>query len=239
VSARVGFDLLIVSDGQPCLPARVAQALAAAEPGRVAVLLREPQRRAAELLALAATLRALTLAHGALLLISDRVDVALAAQADGVQLPEAGFSPQVARALLGPAALIGVSRHDAAGLSSAARDGADYATLSPVHVVPEKAAPLGHAGFAHALRDARSHEGATSLPVYALGGVRAVDVSGLVQAGARGVAVMREVLAAADPAARLGGLLAALATARAAEAGAPLDPRAVPAQPAAHERTDD
>jgi thiamine-phosphate pyrophosphorylase len=204
--ARVGFDLLIVTDGKPRLRERIELALSRVTPGRVAILLREPQLPTRELVALGLALRTSADERGALLLVSDRVDVALAIDADGVQLPEAGFAPEQARALLGSHALIGVSRHAAASLLEAAARGADYATLSPVHAVQGKAPPLGIEGFARAIRDA-------ALPVYALGGIRHEDVAALVARGARGVAVMRAVLSANDPAGATRRLLDALARA--------------------------
>ncbi|MDB4990115.1 MAG: thiamine phosphate synthase [Myxococcaceae bacterium] len=201
---RARFDLLVISDGRTRLIERVQRAVASAEPGRVAVLLREPQLRTAELVALARALRSVCDEAGALLLLSDRVDVALAVDADGVQLPESSFPPDLARTLLGRHAVIGASRHDRVGLEAAAARGADYATLSPVHQVDGKGEPLGLAGFAAQLAGA-------SLPVYALGGVRHADIPELLAAGARGVAVMREVLSAEDPGASTSRLLAALA----------------------------
>jgi thiamine-phosphate pyrophosphorylase len=201
---RAAFDLLIVSDARPALYERVERALATAEPGRVALLLREPGLATRPLLALARALRALTRARATALLISDRLDVALAVGADGVQLPELGFRPDEARDLLGEKAWIGVSRHSRAGLCEAALEGADYATLSPLHAVEGKAPPLGHEGFRAAIAE-------VTLPVYALGGVRIEDVPLVLESGGRGVAVMRDVLAAADPASRTERLLAALA----------------------------
>jgi thiamine-phosphate pyrophosphorylase len=203
---RVGFDLLIVTDGQPRLRERVDLALSRVTPGRVALLLREPQLRTRELVALGHALRASADERGALLLVSDRIDVALAIDADGVQLPEQGFAPEQARALLGKHALIGVSRHERTSLLEAAARGANYATLSPVHAVDGKAPPLGLDGFARAIAGA-------SVPVYALGGIRAEDVGPLLARGARGVAVMRAVLKADDPALAARRLLDALARA--------------------------
>jgi thiamine-phosphate diphosphorylase len=199
-----GFDLLIITDGRPSLLDRLERALSQAQPGRVAVLLREPTLATSALLATAIAARRLTRAAQALLLVSGRVDVALVVEADGVHLPERGVTPAYARSLLGERALIGASRHDAQGLVAAQADGADYATLSPVHHVEGKALPLGIDGFA-ALR------GATELPVYALGGVKLSDVPALLAVGAHGVAVMREVLSADDPGASTRQLLAALA----------------------------
>jgi thiamine-phosphate pyrophosphorylase len=201
---RASFALLVVTDARPALYERVECALSSAQPGRVALLVREPGLSTRALLELSRALRTLTEARGVQLLISDRLDVALAVRADGVQLPEVGFPPAVARRVLGPAPLIGVSRHSRQGLCDAADEGADYATLSPVHAVAGKAPPLGHAGFAAAIAD-------VALPVFALGGVRVEDVPGLLGIGARGVAVMREVLAADDPAERTRSLLDALA----------------------------
>ncbi len=201
-----GFDLLIISDGAPALCARIERALAHAEPGRVAILLREPGRASAELLELGRTLRALTHERGARLLVHDRIDLAMALGADGVHLPEAGMPPETVRSLLdscAPELLIGASRHGAEGLASAAAAGADYATLSPVYLVAGKAPPLGADGFAALCARA-------GLPVFALGGVRAAHVPALQAAGARGVAVMREVLSAEDPGAATSRLLAAL-----------------------------
>lgn len=204
---RVAFDLLIVSDARPALYERVERALSAAQPGRVALLLREPGLATRPLLELARALRRLTESRDAHLLISDRLDIALAVRADGAQLPELGFAPAVAREVLGPQALIGVSRHSRDGLCEAAQQGADYATLSPLHAVDGKAPPLGHQAFGAALAE-------VGLPVFALGGVRLEDVPLVLASGARGVAVMREVLSDDDPGARTQKLLAALAKPR-------------------------
>ncbi|MET0286638.1 MAG: thiamine phosphate synthase [Polyangiales bacterium] len=203
---RVGFDLLIVTDAKPNLRERVDLALSRTSPGRVALLMREPQLSTRELVTLGRALRASADERGALLLVSDRVDVALAIDADGVQLPEHGFAPEVARSMLGAHALIGVSRHQRGSLLEAAARGADYATLSPVHTVPDKAPPLGLDGFARAIAGA-------SVPVYALGGIRSEDVGPLLARGARGISVMRAVLAADDPALATRRLLDALARA--------------------------
>lgn len=197
------FELLIITDGASELLSRVERALLGAEPVRVALMLRRPGATASELLALALPLRALTRALGVALLVNDRIDVALAVGADGVHLPEVSFPPEVARQLLGPDAYLGASRHDAAGLASAHPSVLDYATLSPVHAVEGKAPPLGIDGFARLAKHAR-------LPLFALGGVGELDVAPLREAGAYGVAVIREVLDARDPAMSTRRLLEAL-----------------------------
>lgn len=197
------FDCIIVTDEGPDLLPRVARALSGSTPNRVAVQLRHKRAPASELFALARDLRTLTRQRGQSLLINDRVDVALAAEADGVHLPEASLPIETVRKLLGPRAWVGVSRHDMKGLFEAARDGADYATLAPVHAVPGKGPPLGMAGFARTIAPVR-------MPIYALGGIQPEHVPELRQAGARGVAVMRGVLGAHDPAQALSELLGLL-----------------------------
>lgn len=197
------FDLILVTDAAPDLLTRLTRALLGSEPGRVAIQLRVPGQPARGILDLASELRALTRAHEATLLINDRIDIALAVEADGVHLPETGLPVEVARKLLGPHRWVGTSRHDLKGLFEAARAGADYATLSPVREVPGKGVPLGISGFSRTI-------GAVRLPVYALGGITAEDVPALRQAGARGVAVMREVLSADDPQAAVYDLLTLL-----------------------------
>ena len=99
--------------------------------------------------------------------------------------------------------LVGRSCHDRASLVAAAAEGCAYATLSPIFPTASKPG-YGPALGTAALRDA-------PLPVWALGGIGAANAAACVKAGAAGVAVMGEVMRAADPAATVAGILAALA----------------------------
>ncbi len=184
------------------LAERVAAALAALPPGRVAVQLREKDLGGRALLALALALAAVCRAAGQRLVVNDRLDVALASGADGVHLPAAGVPPAEARRLLGPAAIVGVSCHSAAEVLRARDAGATYATLSPIYDTPSKRAygpPVGLAVLAAAAR--------LGLPVIALGGVTPARVGEVVAAGAHGVAAIRAWLEAADPSAAVRALL--------------------------------
>jgi len=129
--------------------------------------------------------------------------LALAAGAAGVHLPDGG-DVAAARALLGPGALVGASAHDAVGLARAAADGADYATLSPVFASASKPGYgpwLGADGLRRMVATA-------PLPVIALGGVESACAAvACVWSGAAGVATMG--LAMRDPLA-VAGLLAGL-----------------------------
>lgn len=186
------------------LPARLQAALALAPPGQVAVHLREKDLGGAALLSLARALRAVCRRAGAALLVNDRLDVALAAGADGVHLPSAGVGPAEARRLLGPAALLGVSCHSAAEVARAREAGASYATFSPIWDTPSKrayGAPVGLTALAEAAR--------LGLPLVALGGVTAANAGQAFAAGACGVAAIRTWLEGDAPAGAVAALLRA------------------------------
>jgi thiamine-phosphate diphosphorylase len=128
------------------------------------------------------------------LLINDRCDVALSVAGAGVHLPEAGLPIAVARALVGPGRLLGVSCHDAGRLDEATRHGADLATLSPIHETPGKGVPLGLDGLSRLVRT-------VEIPIYALGGIGLSSVGPVAGSGAAGIACIRAVFDADDPAA--------------------------------------
>ena len=183
-------DRRLVAGGD--LPAAVERALGG---GAWAVQLREKDLPARQLYDLARELRAITFRYGAKLLINDRVDVALAAGADGVHLGGASIPPGEARRLLGPKALIGCSTHSAEEAAEAEAGGADFVTFGPVYATPSKAAhgpPVGVEALRHACAAAR-------VPVFALGGVGPRNAGEVVAAGAYGVAAISAVFAAEDP----------------------------------------
>lgn len=184
------------------IPKAVSSALRGAPPGTVLVQLRAKGCEPAQLYDIALALREVCSTHGAGLVVNDRADLAQVVAADGVQLPERALSAAVVRQLLGERALIGVSCHDAAGLSAAATGGASFATLSPVYASPAKGEPLGLPRFSALVRNA-------GLPVYALGGVDASRARALKAAGAAGLAVISAVFGSQDPAAAVSDLLAA------------------------------
>lgn len=190
----------------PDLAARTAEVLAGIPPGRVAVHLREKDLGGAALLALARAVGAACRARGQLLLVNDRIDVALAAGADGVHLPSAGVPPADARRLLGPSALVGVSCHSAEDVRRARDGGASFATFGPVHETPSKRAFGPPPGLA-ALREAAR----LGLPLVALGGMTAARVPEALAAGAAGVAAIRAWLEGPDPAAAVRALVSAAA----------------------------
>ena len=202
------FSLYLITDRRQTagrtLPAVVADALRG---GLRAVQLREKDLDGCQLFKLAGELREITRKHGARLLINDRVDVALAVGADGVHLGKAGLPVSAARRVLGPGMLIGYSAHSLEEALQVQEDGADFVTLGPVYQTPSKAVygePLGLPAVAAAART-------LTIPVFALGGVKAGSVDEILGAGIHGVALISAIIAATNPAAETELLLRTIA----------------------------
>ncbi len=175
--------------------------------------LREKDLPPAERQALLAALVALGRRWGARVTAHEDIEAVAATGAGGVHLPSGG-DPLVARARL-PHALIGASAHSAEEARALIAAGADYVTASPVFLSQSKPGygpALGLDGLARVVAAAPG-------PVVALGGVTAENAAACIAAGARGVAVMGEVMRAADPRALVRRLAAALA----GDGASPLD----------------
>jgi thiamine-phosphate pyrophosphorylase len=185
------------------LVAHVAAALRGLPRGVVAVQFRSRGTPGRDLLATARALREVVGGAGQLLLVNDRVDVALAAGADGVHVPSEGIPPGEARRLLGTG-VVAVSCHSAADVVRAREGGADFATFGPVFDTPSTrlfGAPVG----LDRLREASS----LGLPLVGLGGIDTANAAEVLAAGAHGVAAIRAWLEAPDPAAVVREFLAA------------------------------
>lgn len=142
----------------------------------------------------ASALRKLCHRHGALFLVNDRLDLALAVEADGVHLGQGDLPPEVARRILGPDRLIGRSTHAPAQLRQAVLDGCDYVGVGPVNATPSKPgrSPVGLSYVAAAAAEC-------SIPWFAIGGIDGSTVAAVRQAGARRVAVIRAITEAVNP----------------------------------------
>ncbi len=192
----VDFSLYLITDqgatkGRELLTV-VEEALAGGVRG---VQLREKGLSPRDACELAQELRLLTSRYGSRLLINDRVDIALAVGADGVHLPESALPVVVARELLGPSRLIGVSCHSPKGALEAQRQGADFVTLGPLYATPSKArygAPLGIPPLVEAL-------GSLSIPLFALGGITLERLPELQAAGLHRIALISAILSARAP----------------------------------------
>lgn len=179
------FRLLAISDrstlgGSEALPEWIRHL---AEAGVDALQLREKDLGDRALWGLARRARTL-LPPPARLLVNGRLDVALAAGADGAHLPADGVPLAALRERFGPGVLLGRSTHHPAEVEQARRDGADYVTFGPVYPTPGKPGPpAGLAGLRQAA--------AVGLPVYALGGITLALLGEVAEAGAAGAAGIR------------------------------------------------
>lgn len=146
-----------------------------------------------ELYQVAVTLGRLTRSHGALLVVNDRVDVALAARADGVHVGQEDIPAPAVRELLGPDRWLGVSVGSVAEAEAAATV-ADYVSVSPVFATPTKPG----AGSGVGLEGLQAVVRAVTVPVLAIGGINAANARACVQAGAAGLAVVSAIATADD-----------------------------------------
>ena len=209
MTLRDALRLYLVTDRDLAGPRGVVETCRLALRGGVKVVqLRDKQASAEALTETAVALRVLTAEQGALFLVNDRVEVARAVGADGVHLGQGDLPVAEARRLLGPEAIIGVSVRTEAEARRACADGADYLAANGVYATATKTdldAPLGLEGVG------RLAAVAGDLPLVAIGGLHGGNAAAVLAAGADGVAVVSAIMAAPDPEAATGALLAALA----------------------------
>lgn len=188
---------LIVITDPDCGEGReiVEVARAALRGGAPALQLRGKDQPAREQAALARAVLAETRAAGALLFVNDRLDVALAAGADGVHLGQDDLPLEAARRIVSPGFLIGISTETAELARAAERGGADYVGVGPVYATGSKA----DAGEAVGCARIAEVAAAVSIPIVGIGGIGADNAAEVVRAGAAGIAVISAVMRAADP----------------------------------------
>ncbi|MCS6865457.1 MAG: thiamine phosphate synthase [Gemmataceae bacterium] len=158
------------------------------------VQIREKHMNDRELLAWAKVVRQITRELGKLLIINDRCDIALLAEADGVHIGQEDLSVKDARRIVGPRRLIGVSTHSLEQLRQAVVDGADYVGIGPVFPSPTK--PFESFPGLEFVRAATRE---SSLPAFALGGLSVSNIGEVIAAGAIRVAVSSAICQSPDP----------------------------------------
>ena len=165
--------------------------------GAEMIQLRDKTGSLRELLPQACAIRLLCRSHGALFIVNDRLDLALAAEADGAHVGQEDLPAAEARRLLGPNRILGVSTHNVDQALEARAAGADYIGFGPMFPTGTKETGYTPRGPA-ALREVRS---AVSLPILAIGGITLENVGVVITAGATAPAVISAVVGAADIAA--------------------------------------
>jgi len=181
-------------------------ALREALAGGVDVLqLREKDGADDEILAAAATFRALCDEHGALFVLNDRPDLAVAAGADGVHVGQDDEPVASVRERVGRELLIGLSTHSRDQLAAGLETDADYVCVGPVYATPTKPdyPAVGLELVQHAAET-------VTRPWFAIGGIDGANVAEVAAAGARAVVVVRAIRDAPDARAAAAGLHAAV-----------------------------
>lgn len=205
---KAALRLYLVADRG--FPSRVPflEAIDAAVQGGVTLVqIRDKGADARAFLREAIAVRELLKGRNVKLIVNDRIDVALAAGADGVHLGQSDLPPSLARKMLGPRAIIGLSIENAAQLDDRECDAADYLGVGPVLATSTKsdaAPPIGLDGLKAICATAK-------IPVGAIGGIDAKNAAAVMATGVDGVCVVSAILGTADPRAAAAALAKAMA----------------------------
>lgn len=209
---HLDWSLYVVTDaGLSRGRSHLAVIEAAIAGGATIVQYREKTASTRQMIAEAQALRELTRRAGVPLIVNDRLDVALAIDADGVHVGQDDMPAALARRLIGPDKILGVSAANLSEAVQAVQDGADYLGVGPIVATPTKpdaAPPIGMDGLREICRR-------VPIPVVAIGGINATNAADAIAAGAHGIAVVSAVVAAEDVAAAAQQLRALVAAARA------------------------
>ncbi len=211
MKAPFDYTLYLVTDRRLSHGRTTREVVQAAVRGGVTcVQLREKDCTTREFIREALAIRDFLKAAGVPLIINDRLDVALAVEADGVHLGQRDMPLEMARRIAGDGLCIGISAESLENAVAAERGGADYIGVSPIFDTPTKtdtAPALGLEG----LRDIRA---AVNIPLVAIGGLKRDNVAEVVKNGADGIAVVSAIVAAEDPAKAARELLEVIQAAR-------------------------
>ena len=191
---RRKLEVYLVADPEATTLPLVDAVQAALDGGATAVQFRAKHLGGYDLFRRAGQLKFLCAQYGALFIVNDRLDVALAVEADGVHLGTSDLPVDVARAMSPPGFVIGFSPQTLDDVAAAGRLGADYSGLGPVFPTGSKAdaqPPLGVDGL-------RRQVDASPLPTVGIGGITTGNACGVIAAGADGVAVISAILGADD-----------------------------------------
>ncbi len=200
------YQLGLVTDSAFANGRSLAGIVAAAVQGGVTLVqLREKTASTRVLIEQARMLKRLLTPLRVPLLINDRIDVALAAGADGAHVGQQDMPVALARHLLGPAAIIGLSITELGQVRDRDVELADYLGVGPIFAQSTKLGatpPLGLDGLAEVRR-------ATGKPIVAIGGVSAANADAVRSVGADGIAVVSAIMGADDPRAAAAALVSA------------------------------
>jgi thiamine-phosphate pyrophosphorylase len=192
---EIRYGLYVVTDEKlSCGLTHSEMARLALEGGADVIQLRDKEMEGRKLLEHAVEIRKLTRKAGALFIVNDRLDIALASKADGVHLGQEDMPVKAARKLCPKRFIIGVTAHDVAESVRAEKEGADYIGLSPIFQTGSK----GDAGTACGVAMIRKVKEKLWIPVVAIGGIGPSNAEEVLEAGADGLAVISAVVSQKD-----------------------------------------
>lgn len=190
------YDLYVVTDGRLMAGLTHRQiAKDAVSGGADVIQLRDKELAGRELFNTACEIREITRSAGALFIVNDRIDIALASGADGVHLGQDDLPLYVARTLAPGKFIIGISVRSVTEAVNAEAGGADYVAVSPVFGTGTK--PDAGPGIGTAL--ITSIRKNISIPVIGIGGIRKENTREVIMAGADGIAVVSAVICSENP----------------------------------------
>ena len=156
----------------------------------------------AAFLDIASRIVALAHAAGAVVVVNDRADIARLCDADGVHVGQDDLSPVDVRRVVGPDAVVGLSTHTLSQLQEAVAEPVSYVAVGPVFGTATKDTGYDSIGLER-VREAAGITAPRGLPLVAIGGITLANAPDVIQAGATTVAVISDLLATGDPAARV------------------------------------
>ena len=193
---EVNYSLYLVTDSDLSRGRSLLDIVGTAVDGGVTcVQVREKTTSSRAYLERLAPIRGFLRERGVPLFVNDRIDVALAAEADGVHLGQTDIPLLLARRIAGDRLIIGISCETTKDAIEAEQGGADYVSVSPVFGTPTKtdtAPPLSLDGV-------RGIRRAVRLPVVAIGGINGTNAGDIIRAGADGICVVSAIVSAPDP----------------------------------------
>jgi thiamine-phosphate pyrophosphorylase len=211
MAKHFSLDLYLVTDRALCGERSVESVVEEAVAGGVNIVqLREKHCSTREFIDLAGRIKALLAPYGVPLIINDRLDVALAVDADGLHVGQKDMAAATARRLLGRNKILGLSVESVLDVRAADLHLLDYISASPIYFTPTKtdcSRELGLAGL-------RLVRALTDLPLVAIGGLNAANIAPVIEAGADSVAVVSAICAAPDPQAAAADLAALIRDAK-------------------------
>jgi len=193
---QIDYSLYLVTDRELSRGRTTLEVVQAAVRGGVTcVQLREKSHPTRELVEDALKIKDFLRVHNIPLIINDRVDVAMAVQADGVHLGQTDMPLETAKAILNDSMIIGISAESVEDAVKAEKGGADYISVSPVFATPTKtdtSPPLGLEGIKIIRQQVQ-------IPIVGIGGLNKDNCADVIRCGADGIAVVSAIVSADDP----------------------------------------